>query len=113
MSSDSPSRVLVELVRVVPRLTESPLAKRRIFARVMGSEPDRRLPHGWGVIDERIRLFAALAFPCGGSAPRRRLGRLHAEGGILTGWKLREMTTADLGDRTGIVSCSGRFDRKR
>ena len=113
MSSDSPSRVLVELVRVVPPLMESPLVKRRIFARVMGSERDRRLPRGCRAPEERIRPFAALVLPCAGSSPRRRPGRLRAEGGIPTGWKLREMTTADLGDRTGIVSCSGRFDRKR
>lgn len=112
MSSDSPSRVLVELVRAVPPLMESPLAKRRIFARTMGSERDCRLPRSWGPPDERIRPFAALVFACAGSS-RRRLGRLQAEGGIPTGWKLREMTTADLGDRTGIVSCTGRFDRKR
>src|ERR1700722_15631818 len=113
MSSDSPSRVLVELVRAVPPLMESPLTKRRIFARVMASERDRRLSRSWGAPEERIRPFAALVFPCAGSSPRRRRGRLQAEGGIPSGWTLREITTADLGDRMGVVSDTGRFDRKR
>lgn len=104
---DSPSRVLVELIRNLPHLTESLLAKRRIIARVIERERERRLPEIWGVALER-----AFAPPCTVS-PRRSLRRLKSERAVSACGKLFEITTTESACGAGIVPRVGRFDRKR
>jgi hypothetical protein len=108
MSGDSPSRVLVELVRAIPQLTESLLAKRRIIGRVIARERERMLLGIWAVAPERV--FAAplpRAF-----SPRRRLGRLLGERAVSARGKLLEITTTENGGGAGIVPRLGRFDRE-
>jgi len=109
MSGDSPSRVLVELVRAIVHLTESQLEKRRIVARLIALERERMLPGSSGVDLERA--FAA-PLPCAFS-PRRRLSCLLSERAVSARGKLLEITTTENGGGAGIVSGVGRFDRER
>jgi hypothetical protein len=109
MTGDSASRVLVELVRAIAHLTESPLAKRRIVARLIALERERNLPGSLGAALERA--FAA-PLPCAFS-PRRRLSCLLSERAVSAPGELLEITTTENGGGAGIVSGVGRFDRER
>ena len=98
MSGDSPSRVLVELVRAIPHLTESLLARRRIIARVMVRERERRLAGIWGVVLERAfgAVRGVLTAPEIGSLAERTRG---------TGPRETARDNDDRGRRRSAASC--------